>query len=301
MLNAPLPPTIERPLLLSSSGELESVVRESGLRSEPPTVSFNSRSGIVHTADSEVLFVNLGGSSKYGNIWGDDGKVLTFFLREHQWRGGTTPLGMRLLRSSAAAEQAGGGGGVDDGSVETLLYARRGKSGNFVWCGRCGVREATADDDGDGGPRNDGDLVTLELLLLDFEALSLQPQFVALLGKAKRPTQREARPGAAAGAAAGAVPQAVEEEEEGEEGQLPLQEEHLQRVLSRQVCSGDVAGALVAALDACGTAASKRSVAAGIGCLKNLLAGAECDSEADPAVAAAVAVLDDMAAELGIF
>ena len=78
------------------------------------------------------------------------------------------------------------------------------------------------------------------------------------------------------------------------------------------VVSGNVLGALTAALDACGTDPSKRSVAAGVGCLKNFLAGAENggrpnddndDDDDDDATAAAeaVAALDGIAAQLGLF
>ena len=116
--------------------------------------------------------------------------------------------------------------------------------------------------------------------------LSTQPDFIDLCtpptpsdATIGRPQERE--------------PKLVQEEAGEREDET---EEDLQRKVAEMVCSGNVAGALVAALDASGTAAHKRSLAAGVGCLKNLIAHSE-----DPKALEAAELLDSIAAHLGLF
>jgi hypothetical protein len=295
-------------------------------------VEFNPRSGLVACGDAVVLFVNAveasGALAKYPNKWAQGGRQLSFFLRAHQWRGGSTALAVRLVsagRSGKSSESGvlfggieGSREGTNEGSREggsgragsntgaVLLFARSGsgpasKTSPFVFCGRCAVAEAP----GSGSSGQGGDLVELRLELLDFDLALHAPPFARLVAGATT---------AGAGPASGEVPRRDEARTACDSSDLSryrsqatslssrlrdgggLDDDALAQVdLARQVLCGDVVGACHAALDLAHVRAERRSLEAGVAALKVALARGGGNAD----VAAAVDALDGAAAKLG--
>jgi len=138
---------------------------------EGSRLDFPQRSGYVEFDDAVVLFVNMpdktgqGQPRSYPNEWLDNGKTLTWFLRESDWKGGTTRLSQKLMPQG-------------DNDAFVVLFVRMGK-GKFLCCGRCRVAEKNKDDD--SSESREWDLVELHLHLLDWDALQESPDFRQLV------------------------------------------------------------------------------------------------------------------------
>jgi hypothetical protein len=237
------------------------------LEIDPPSrflVEFNPRAGIVRCADADILFINVERISKavrYPNTWSENGQQLTFFLRQSQWQGGNSPLGKRLKDAQ-----------TDD---QVLLFARPGqkKLSKFIFCGRVRVVNDSLDES--------SELITLQLELLDFSRITKSQSFRDLVS-----LQDSAHAGASV-AEQGSGPIVLG----GIDDDLKVQE-----MLAAKINTGDVTGALVAALDLAGTKTPKRSIEAGLASLKKMLARSH-----DPEVLRAVSLLDDVGEKLGYF
>jgi len=105
---------------------------------EGSILDFKGRSGYVEFEDAVALFVNAPSTTgrtarprSYPNEWLENGREMTWFLRENEWKGGTTKLGKKLLLSQSAGEH----------SVPVVLFVRMEK-GHFLCCGRCRTNPA---------------------------------------------------------------------------------------------------------------------------------------------------------------
>jgi len=138
---------------------------ESGAR-----LDFPQRSGYVEFADACILFVNMPmrpwarKARSYPNEWLEDGQILTWFLRENEWKTGSTPFAKKLL----------------DSACPVFLFVRVGK-GHFLCCGRCRVVQ----DVSNAKNKKNWDLVKLYLTLLDWKDLSGSPEFLELVNPGK--------------------------------------------------------------------------------------------------------------------
>jgi 3'-5' exonuclease len=149
------------------------------LFSEGAKLEYPQRSGFVEFNDGVVLFVNMQcsqgnrfKSKSYPNEWLNNGQVLTWFLRENDWQHGETRLAKKLLSSP--------------NSITVTLFVRFGRSGEFMCCGRCQVKECFEMSNINGDMEDDSStenwaLVKLHLLLLDWKKLQSSSIFQAML------------------------------------------------------------------------------------------------------------------------
>ena len=132
-------------------------------------IDFPQRSGFVEFSDAVILFVNMPmrpwakKAQNYPNEWIEDGRRLTWFLRQKEWKNGSTPLAQTLLSSCHPV----------------FLFVRLGK-GHFVFCGCCRVSAEPAESE-----KRQWDLVKLYLDLIDWKALKNSPDFLKLLDPQK--------------------------------------------------------------------------------------------------------------------
>jgi prolyl-tRNA editing enzyme YbaK/EbsC (Cys-tRNA(Pro) deacylase) len=144
-------------------------------------LDFNRRSGFVELANAVVLFVNLpargdgrGQSRSYPNEWLEDGSILSWFVKENDWQGGSTKLAQKMTT----------------GNPTVVLFVRRGK-GPFFCCSRCKVVTTWGDRDKQqqqGGDSDQWSIVKLFLLLTDFDKLQSVPAFQKLVHPAHATT-----------------------------------------------------------------------------------------------------------------
>ncbi|GKY93950.1 hypothetical protein MPSEU_000361900 [Mayamaea pseudoterrestris] len=145
-------------------------------------LEFPQRSGFVEFTNAVALFVNLpaspgrGSPRSYPNEWLDNGRTLTWFLRESDWKRGTSPLAKKLCDDVSETHA----------SSFVVLFVRS-RDGNFVCCGHCQVArnesvdiEAAEESDDEIASSRDWDLVQLQLNLLDYDALMTKQEFVAM-------------------------------------------------------------------------------------------------------------------------
>lgn len=122
---------------------------------EGSQLDFPQRSGFVEFADAIFLFVNMittksaeGRPRSYPNQWFNNGRVLTWFLRETEWDKGRSVLSKKLLGKG--------------GSVVTLFVK---VDGLYLFCGRCKVHVNEEEEESLGTLRK------LYLILLDWNEL----------------------------------------------------------------------------------------------------------------------------------
>lgn len=157
------------------------LLRGSAALKDGERLEFPQRSGFVEFKNAVALFVNMPVNSKsskgqprsYPNEWLEDGLILTWFLRENDWKGGSSPFAEKLTRS------------VNGRDPTVILFVRLGK-GHFLCCGRCKVVAS---------PRSElhvakdpsWTLVKLHLMLMDWKKLYLTPDFQMLVNPDKYP------------------------------------------------------------------------------------------------------------------
>jgi hypothetical protein len=151
------------------------------LEEDGSIVDFPQRSGYIELQNAMILFVTLplrpGNSARsYPNEWMEDGSILTWFLREYDWRSGGTDVAKKLLGTADS----------DNSQSTAILFARRGK-GHFLCCGRCRIVESptatsssSVSSDATSTTR-DGKLVKLFLLLQDWAKLHEMEDFRTLV------------------------------------------------------------------------------------------------------------------------
>jgi len=147
---------------------------------EGAKLDFPQRSGYVEFQNAVVLFVNMpskprGQPRSYPNEWLEDGQILTWFLRAHDWKQGTTSLAQKMSPS-------------ENGDLPTVvLFVRMGK-GHFLCCGRCRVapvEDITSRDSSSTTKQQEWNLVRLHLLLLDWSKLYVCGDFQELVNPTK--------------------------------------------------------------------------------------------------------------------
>ena len=146
---------------------------------EGAMLEFQQRAGYVEFRDGVAMFVNMpnnagqGRHGAYPNEWVNNGKSITWFMRDHEWNGGTSELAKKLL-----------GNGTNGDRIDPLamLFVRMGK-GEFLSCGRCIVSPVSSTDmNGDqlGGSKDWGQ-VQLNLELLAFKKLEDLEDFSSMI------------------------------------------------------------------------------------------------------------------------
>lgn len=137
-------------------------------------LDFPHRSGFVEFDNMVALFVNFpanpgrGRSGRFPNEWLEDGSILTWFMRENEWKRGESVIAQKLLPTN--------------GDLPTVvLYIRQGK-GNFLCCGRCRCVHLENTRREVGEDIQDWTLVKLHLLLLDWNRLNESRDFRFIVG-----------------------------------------------------------------------------------------------------------------------
>lgn len=129
-------------------------------------IDFPQRSGFVEFKDAVILFVNMpnrpgkGQPRSYPNEFLEQGQILTWFLRESDWKQGASDLAKKLLADTVT--------GV---LQPVVLFVRTGK-GHFICCGRCRVATArTGQNSLSNDDTSSWDLIQLYLMLQDWSKL----------------------------------------------------------------------------------------------------------------------------------
>lgn len=140
------------------------------------------RLGYVELANAVVLFVTMPvGNAQtkprsYPNEWIDNGAMMSWFIKEHDWKNGTTMLGRKMTRS-----------GKDESAV--ILFVRRGHTA-FLCCGRCELFHLDKNDDkaNEGGCSDQWNIIKFFLRLNDFAWLQTNTNFQYLVhpGESRR-------------------------------------------------------------------------------------------------------------------
>lgn len=110
---------------------LDKLLVENSEISEGALLEYNSRSGYIELANAVILFVNMpkhqgrGGARSYPNEWLQDGRYLTWFMKETDWSGGSSQVAGKM----AGAERE-----------LVALFVRSGR-GHYICCGRCSVSQ----------------------------------------------------------------------------------------------------------------------------------------------------------------
>ena len=155
---------------------LEALLAQNSGLPEGAKLEYHHRSGYVEFHDGVALFVNMPkkiGGRAYGgypNQWLDDGRSMSWFLRENEWKDGKSELGQKLL---GIPKVNGNGPGADPINV---LFVRMGK-GDFLCCGTCKVCEGES-------PQTEGKdwgLVELHLQLQKWDTLQNCDDFVSMI------------------------------------------------------------------------------------------------------------------------
>ena len=140
-------------------------------------LEFQQRAGYVEFRDGVVMFVNMpnkpgqGRQRGYPNEWINNGKSMTWFMRDHEWNGGNSDLGKKLLREGA--------NGVVQKNPLVLLFVRMGK-GDFLCCGPCKV-STSKQTPGEESDVKDWGLVELNLEFLAFDKLMELTDFSSMI------------------------------------------------------------------------------------------------------------------------
>jgi 3'-5' exonuclease len=139
-------------------------------------VDFPQRSGYIELADTVLLFVNMQTvknrqrrARSYPNDVLDNGQVLTWFLRENDWKNGRSSLAQKLTSPPTVLDtDAATTTNASSTPPLAILFLRLDK-GHFLCCGRCCVTAKT--EPGVEETAEWGSLVQLYLNLLDWNTL----------------------------------------------------------------------------------------------------------------------------------
>ena len=210
---------------------------------EDASLEYNPRSGFIAFKDGLALFVNiLSFSSRkmpYPNEWLEDGRMLTWFIRQKDWDDGrsmTAKLLLGLTKSPPAT---------------VVLFARVG-NGEFICCGNCKASLA------DKGDKNVGTsnkkLVKLNLQLQHWEHMKDLPSFSEMLKSAEK-TQ--------------------DNKNSQRRDAFAFDPVSFQLRLARMVVDGNMIGAFGMALDEANVSPAERSIKNGVNCVKSNLSNSD--------------------------
>ena len=141
-------------------------------------LEFQQRAGYVELLDGVVMFVNMpnkpgqGRQRGYPNEWINNGKSMTWFMRDYEWNGGNSRLGKKLLGKGTY--------GVAQKNPLVLLFVRMGK-GDFLCCGPCIVSISKKTTSSEEADVKDWGLVELELEFLAFDKLMELTDFSSMI------------------------------------------------------------------------------------------------------------------------
>ena len=126
-------------------------------------LDFPQRSGYVEFENAVALFITMptriGQLRKYPNEWMEDGSILSWFVHNHEWRGGKSKLAQKMMSS-------------EDPTV--ILFVRKGKE-PFLFCGRCRVVSSGDLDE------KTGNIIKLHLMLSDWSKLVFNHDFKEMI------------------------------------------------------------------------------------------------------------------------
>lgn len=140
---------------------------------EDSRLQYPARSGYIEFEDGVALFVNMpeksngsGNPRSYPNEWLEDGKILTWFVREYEWQSGTTKLAKKVLNPDSLV----------------FLFVRVMNKNYFLCCGPCQVREPETKTEIVSKEKQERwDLVQLNLEVLEYDILSSSNDFLSLV------------------------------------------------------------------------------------------------------------------------
>ncbi len=171
---------------------LQTILRGIDALPQGSSLEFPQRSGYVEFKDGVALFVNMPDKHSqsrpqtYPNVWLDNGRILTWYLREHEWGRGESKLAKKLQCSSTLKGQQN----VAAEESLVVLFVRSGKD-PYLCCGLCAVivPDATESLTTTAAPGvtdtmiiNGWDLMQLNLHLLDSNSLSESDAFQRMVG-----------------------------------------------------------------------------------------------------------------------
>lgn len=149
------------------------LAREPNILPDDARLKYPARSGYIEFDDGVALFVNMpekcsgaGQPRSFPNEWLDDGKVLTWFIREFEWERGKSDLARKVL----------------DPDSLVVLFVRNLNKSFFLCCGPCEVQESPKLSEIVSKEKQDQwDLVQLNLKLLEWEKLKTSNEFLSLV------------------------------------------------------------------------------------------------------------------------
>jgi hypothetical protein len=153
-------------------------------------LDYAQRSGYVEFDDGAMLFVNLpskpgwGQRGRYPNEWLEDGQIMTWFLKENEWKGGTSSLAQKLTAKEGEKSPA------------LVLFVRAGK-GSFVCCGECRIEDLGEKDKSSVEPIEPIEawaLVKVHLILTNWKDLQSCYEFRELVSPSRTHMDDEGNP-----------------------------------------------------------------------------------------------------------
>ncbi|CAB9503920.1 Pfam:3_5_exonuc [Seminavis robusta] len=150
------------------------IAEDSEILPEGSRLQYPPRSGFVEFKDGLALFVNMPASASrdsayqprsYPNEFLEEGRVLTWYLHDHEWVGGKSPLALKIL---------------DPNSVIVVFVRVSNK--HFLCCGPCRVKvPETRTSIVSKEKQESWYLVQLNLHLLEWGSLTKSSDFVSLI------------------------------------------------------------------------------------------------------------------------
>lgn len=186
----------DNPLLLSLSPDGQGAKLE-----------FKQRTGYVEFENGVALFVSMPGRPGdpsprgYPNVWLDEGKSMSWFLRDSEWNQGTSSIAEKLL--GAGGKVVSNNNNDEAKQQHAYLFVRMGR-GVFLCCGRCRVAQPNsgacmeATSSMEQNSSESWGLVELHLELLDWDLLQVVKDFTSMASS--RPPEVTERPSSNTGA-----------------------------------------------------------------------------------------------------
>lgn len=233
---------------------------EAALRNDAK-IDFNQRLGYVEFEDGVAVFVNEPDKDfkrGYPNEWLDWGRIMTWYLRDHEWEGGASELAQKLIGPSQSELILGS----TKVAPVVVLFVRMAR-GMYICCGRCRVviSEIHEKDPSETPERG---LVELQLELLDWDMLELSTDFADMVEGWVGPNRNE-RGDAKSSSSVNVLESASSEPEEGTNDQEKMS------AIAEIVLRGNVVGAISLALKRARIPGEERSIEVGVETLKKEL------------------------------
>ena len=145
---------------------------------EGAKLEYHQRSGYVEFDDFVALFVNMpvrpGEPTPrrgYPNVWLDEGRCMTWFLRDNEWQDGNSGLAQKLIGKISS------NGATTKEMPSAVLFVRMDKGG-FLCCGKCQIVLPEIDEGMED--KKDWSLQELLLELVDWDRLKSVADFTEM-------------------------------------------------------------------------------------------------------------------------